>query len=136
MRPHTPNTRIGNSGQLSRPEPNLRTNVHIRLMAVAASLVVALGVAVPVAGAASPTSAQYCDGGGSSGSGCSVVEGATAGTSDAAGAVHAQDPGLDGQVAQLPFTGWDLLSLVAIALALVAGGLVLSRLTSSRGHRT
>jgi hypothetical protein len=139
MRPQTPNIRIGNSPLFLHAGPKLKTNVQRRFLAVAASLVVALGVAAPAAGAASPTDAQYCDGGGSSGSDCALVEGTSSSPSDPSGAVgaaQAQDPGLSGQVGQLPFTGWDLFSLVAIALALVAGGIVLSRITSSHGRRT
>jgi hypothetical protein len=99
----------------------------------------AIGVAAPAANAASPTDAQYCDGGGKSGSDCDGIGGASGSGGSQAGTVaasQAQDPGLGGQVGQLPFTGWDLFSLVAIALSLVGGGIVLARISSSRGRRT
>jgi hypothetical protein len=139
MRPQAPHFRIGNSRRHSRSRAGFRTNVQASALAGAAALVMALGVAAPAAQAASPTDAQYCDGGGKSGSDCNDPLGTSSGGAhppSTVAATQTQDPGLGGQVGQLPFTGWDLFSLVAIALSLVGGGLVLARISSSRGRRT
>jgi hypothetical protein len=103
-----------------------------------------------VAGAADPTTAQYCDGltGGGSGSGGSTGTDTSCGEQDTGGqqaSGGSNDPGstpvstsggggLGGQVGQLPFTGWDLFSMAAIAVALTTSGLALARITR-RGAR-
>jgi hypothetical protein len=126
------------------------------LTALAAMLLVAAFVA-PVANAADPTTAQYCDGltdgssnggAGSTGTGTTgtncgeqgtrgqQVAGATGGGTDpgSAPAASTSGGGLGGQVGQLPFTGWDLVSMAAIAIALATSGLALARVTR-RGAR-
>jgi hypothetical protein len=106
----------------------------------------------PVAMAADPTTAQYCDGltgggsGSSGGSGIDCGEQGTGGQQESGGSGGGTDPGstpvstssgggLGGQVGQLPFTGWDLLSMLAIAVALTTSGLALARVTR-RGARS
>jgi hypothetical protein len=111
-------------------------------------LVFALALA-PMAVAADPTSAQYCDGvtgGGTSGGGSGLdcggqgvggqqdpgVSSTGAGTTPVS---TSAGNGLGGQVGQLPFTGWDLVSMTAIAVVLTTSGLALARFTR-RGVRS
>lgn len=89
------------------------------IVGVAVALVFAVS-AVPAFAATDPTSSQYCDGLGTTTNGCSEVGGQQSGGSSGGDA-----GGLSGQVSSLPFTGWDLIALSAIALGLLCGGMVL-----------
>ena len=119
---------------------------RIGLLAIALliGLVCAAGTSVAQA-APDPVTAQYCDGLGQTGTvgvDCNAVggerdngsrnphksSGGTKGVSASGGSV--QSP--SSSAGDLPFTGGDLLALSAVALSLLCGGLVLSRLTSSR----
>lgn len=97
----------------------------IRRTIVVAALCAALlaAIAPSFAGAASPTDDQYTpvihqhegfNGGGSGGSG--------------------SGGGLSGRVGPLPFTGFDVLAMAGVALAVTALGLGLQRAVSRRPH--
>ena len=89
--------------------------------------------------AADPTSAQYCDGVGGGSIGCQNLKGATAGgssgsTDPSSGTAATQASGASA-TGQLPFTGSDLFSLVAVAVVMTAAGIVLIRTSGRRGRR-
>ena len=136
-------TEVGRFGRLSR------------FVVCAAIALFAIGWTAATASAADPVGTQYCDGLGS-GSTPGATSGMGGGTQTSGGTDCGQDVGgvqepgstpgsgtapattasapsggsaLSGNVGTLPFTGWDLISLVAIALALCAGGVALSRLS-------
>jgi hypothetical protein len=114
---------------------------HARLLAGVVAIVALCASAIvfaPVASAADPTATQYCDGltGGTTTTGTACGEQGTAGQSQSGGSASpgsapaaSSAGGLGGQVGQLPFTGWDLLSLAAIAVALTTSGIALARVT-------
>jgi hypothetical protein len=118
------------------------------MLALLATALLALSGSVAGASAADPTTSQYCDGVGSGGSStpgdesCNVIGGddspvAGSGTSPGSGTDPAAPSGtstLGGQVGTLPFTGWDLMSLVAIAAALIGGGIAISRFSAGRAR--
>lgn len=94
---------------------------------VAALLATAIAPAMAGAQAASPTCEQYSPstgtfgGGGGSGSGgssCNQIQNNGGGGSTG---------GLSGRVGGLPFTGFDVLAMAAVALAVTGLGLVLQR---------
>ena len=100
-----------------------RTSNAVRRAVAVAVLCVSLAavVAPSLAGASSPTQAQYqpqvhatFNGGGG--------DGGSTGS------------GLDGNVGPLPFTGFDVLSMAAVALAVTGAGLLLQRAVSRRTH--
>jgi hypothetical protein len=98
-------------------------------MLVAAAVLIGFACAFPhLSSAADPTSAQYCDGVGGGSSECQQVKGASAsgssGSGNSSGSVAAVSADSSGG-GQLPFTGSDLGALVAIAVALMAGGVAL-----------
>jgi hypothetical protein len=102
-----------------------RTSTAVRRALAVAVLCVSLAafVAPSFAGASSPTQAQYQSqvhatfNGGGNGS-----DGGSSGS------------GLDGNVGPLPFTGFDVLSMAAVALAVTGAGLLLQRAVSRRTH--
>lgn len=106
-----------------------RTGLRLAIVIVAVSAAFALpaqAIASTNCSTQNPTDEQYCvptkvisDGAGD-GPGASGSESSSAGTSGSS----------------LPFTGLDVISLLAIAAALAGTGLVLRRLTVSGGERS
>lgn len=123
-------------GQMSR----LPTDIHPRLSLrslpalIVAIVALVLGSAIPAL-AQDPTSAQYDtpvtqvapETGGGGGD-----AGGSAGESDSGGAAAEDASGLQQSVGGLPFTGLDVVALLAVALALASFGFALRRMTASR----
>jgi hypothetical protein len=114
-----------------RSNTKTRTSMGARMRSVVAGVLVALmlgSLAVPAfAGAATgqstdPTAAQY---------GPPVVC-PTCVHSDGGGAASASGSGLGGNVGPLPFTGFDVIAMAAVALAVTGVGLVLQRAVAQR----
>lgn len=126
-------TGITISGVVATGGARTRRRRSFSVLALLVATTIAFAAFSSTAFAADPTSAQYCDGLTTTSSNCSSVDGSSAsGTTSAQTPVSTEAGGLGGQVGSLPFTGWDLMSLAAIALALTASGLVLARLTNGR----
>jgi hypothetical protein len=108
-----------------------------RALFATAAMLAAFACAMPLmANAADPTSAQYCDGVGGGTTGCQHLKGATAGGSasdPSSGTAAAQASGGSAS-GQLPFTGSDLFSLLAVAVVLTTAGIVLIRTSGRRGR--
>jgi hypothetical protein len=127
---------IANSGKFSAARTRTRGRRSFSILALVIATTMAFAAFSSTSFAADPTDAQYCDGlTTTTSTDCASVEGSSAsGTSG----TSAQKPvsrnagGLGNQVGSLPFTGWDLMTLAAIAVALTASGLVLARLTNGR----
>ena len=102
----------------------LRTNHRLRMGAAGLIAVVAIGVGAPAANAQAidaggPTDAQYDP--------PSVLVETSAGASDPS------DPsGLNESVGPLPFTGFDVIAMLAVALAVTGLGLALQRAVAHR----
>ncbi len=105
-------------------DANTRTGSFARLLAVS-GLVSVLGLAAAApALAQDPTSAQYDNG-------VTQVKGEVGGGGPSASAPAQRSSGLQKNVVGgLPFTGLDLLALVAVALALASIGFALRRMTT------
>ena len=101
-----------------------RTGLRMAMLALAVSAVLALP-AQAIAGnncsTTDPTASQYCPPTKVIGSGSASGSAAVDGTSSSG---------------SLPFTGLDVISLLAIAAALTGAGLVLRRLTVGGGERS
>jgi hypothetical protein len=113
-----------------------RTSSTVRgALAVAVLCVALVAMAAPsfVAAASNPTKAQYHTqaqqpfngGGGGKGSPPSTTPPSVDTPSTS---------GLNGNVGPLPFTGFDVLSMAAVALAVSGAGLLLQRAVSRRPH--
>jgi hypothetical protein len=103
-----------------------RTGLRMAMLTVAVAAVLALpaqAIASDNCSTADPTTSQYCTPtkviGSGSASGSLSVQGASTSSSGS-----------------LPFTGLDVISLLAIAAALTGAGLVLRHLTASGGERS
>ncbi len=101
-----------------------RTGLRMAMLTVAVSAVLALpaqAIASDNCSTTDPTASQYCPPtkviGNGSASGSASVQGTSSSSS-------------------LPFTGLDVISLLAIAAALTGAGLVLRRLTIGGGERS
>jgi hypothetical protein len=79
-----------------------------------------------------PTAAQYDNG--VHQVSANVGGGTQGGVGDASPASTSQSSGLQESVGGLPFTGLDVISLLAVALALTSVGFALRRMTASRSR--
>jgi hypothetical protein len=124
---------ITNSAKLPIGGTRARGGRSLSILALVVATTMAFAAFASTSFAADPTSAQYCDGlTTTTSSDCSSVEGSSASGTSAQKPVSKAAGGLGNQVGSLPFTGWDLMTLAAIAVALTASGLVLARLTNGR----
>lgn len=123
-------TSFGGTG-ISRKRSGRRS---FAIVAVLVATTISFGALASVSFAGDASTAQYCDTTATTTSDCSNVLGETAG-GGAGGtqqSVGTNPSGLGDKVGSLPFTGWDLMSLAAVAVALTASGLVMARLSGRR----
>ena len=134
---------IGAATRLLDDAPRSWTHGHggrrrRRALLVAVGILVSFACAIPhPSSAADPTSAQYCNGVGGGSNGCQNLKGEQAsggsgGGNPSSGTAAAEASGSSS--GQLPFTGSDLFLLVAIAVAMTATGVVLTRVSGRRGR--